>query len=129
MTNDKLNQHHSDLIGDILKKHTEEGGMTNLKGFGKPLSPEYFSGDTFQHFQKIANDAGYKPYWLKLQHEISIELQSIVNLLQSDPTADMNNRLNRVNEKVVEHNKCCPPPMLKGRILIDKLENSLLQWK
>jgi hypothetical protein len=129
MTNEKQNQRYNDLIGDILKQHTEEGGMANLKGFGKPLSEDYFSGDTFQHFQKIAKDAGYKPYWLKLQHEISIELQSISNLLQSDPTTDMTNRIDRLNEKVGEHNKSCPPPLLKGRISIDKLENSLMQWK
>ena len=55
--------------------------MDNLKGAGKPLSKEYFSGDTFQHFQRIAEDAGYKPHWLKLRHEIRDDIFSIIDVL------------------------------------------------
>ena len=129
MTDDRLNPSYNDLIGDIMRKHTEEGGMDNLKGQGKPISQEYFSGDTFQHFQRIAKDAGYKPHWLKLQHEISIELQGIAKLVQADPACDMTTRIDKVNEKIAEHNKSCPAPMLKGSVTFTNLEASLERWK
>ncbi len=84
MSEDKLNPPYNDLIGDILKEYTKKGGMDNLAGHGKPLPQEYFSGDTFQHFQRIAKDAGYKPHWLKLQHEIRDEVIAIAAIQKAD---------------------------------------------
>ena len=88
MSNDKLNPPYNDLMGDILKKHAQDGGMDNLKGQGKPLSKEYFSGDTFQHFQKLAKDAGFKPHWLKLQHEIRDEISALAKSTSTNPTTE-----------------------------------------
>lgn len=118
---------YNDLIGDILKSHTKDGGMENLKGQGKPLPKEYFSGDTFQHFQKIAKDAGYRPHWLKLQHEIKDELHHITDMkTQGLEIAKM---IEAVNEKISEHNKHCPPPMLKGKVSMDSVDRAKELWK
>src|SRR5690606_6532842 len=94
---------YNDLIGDMLKKKSDEGGMENLKGFGKPLPKEYFSGDTYQHFQRIAKDAGYKPHWLKLQHEIRDMVYEIDRARMSGERADLEERIGKVNEKIAEH--------------------------
>lgn len=119
---------YNDLIGDMLKKRENENGMENLKGFGKPLSKEYFSGDTFQHFQKIAKDAGYKPHWLKLQHEISGMINELAALSSSGEQGALQKRVNEINEKIAEHNRHCPPPMLKGRISLDSLDRAKEIW-
>lgn len=119
---------YNDLIGDMLKGREKEGGMENLKGFGKPLPKEYFSGDTFQHFQRIAKDAGYKPHWLKLQHEISGMIHEIATQASNSKQADLQKRLEVVNEKIAEHNRHCPPPMLKGRISLDSLDKAKEIW-
>ncbi|WP_252502552.1 DnaJ family domain-containing protein [Sporosarcina sp. Marseille-Q4943] len=120
---------NNDLIGDMLKKSEDEGGMKNLKGFGKPLPKEYFSGDTFQHFQRIAKDAGYKPHWLKLQHEISGMIDEISTISSDGEKGDLQRRVDKVNEKIAEHNRHCPPPMLKGRISLDSLEKAREVWR
>ncbi|MCM3743703.1 DUF1992 domain-containing protein [Sporosarcina luteola] len=120
---------YNDLIGDMLKKRGSEDGMENLKGFGKPLPKEYFSGDTFQHFQRIAKDAGYKPHWLKLQHEIRGMINEISSLLANGEQANLQKRVDEVNQKIAEHNRHCPPPMLKGRISLDSLDRAREIWK
>lgn len=119
---------YNDLIGDILKNHAKDGGMDNLKGQGKPLSKEYFSGDTYQHFQRIAKDAGFKPHWLKLQHEIRDLLNKIAGQKSQSTTTDLQSRIDDVNKKISEHNKHCPPPMLKGRVSIESVEHSKELW-
>ncbi|WP_262173604.1 DnaJ family domain-containing protein [Saccharococcus sp. Marseille-Q5394] len=119
---------YNDLIGDMLKKRESEDGMENLKGFGKPLPSEYFSGDTFQHFQRIAKDAGYKPHWLKLQHEISGMIGVISTLSSNGEQDNLQKRVDEVNEKIAEHNRHCPPPMLKGRISLDSLDRAKEIW-
>lgn len=119
---------YNDLIGDMLKKRENEDGMENLKGFGKPLPKEYFTGDTFQHFQRIANDAGYKPLWLKLQHEISDLIHEISKLASNGEQENLQNRVDEVNQKIAEHNRHCPPPMLKGRISLDFLDRAKEIW-
>ncbi|MCG7344521.1 DUF1992 domain-containing protein [Sporosarcina sp. ACRSL] len=120
---------YNDLIGDMLKDREKEGGsMENLKGFGKPLPKDYFSGDTFQHFQRIAKDAGYKPHWLKLQHEISGMIHDIDSLMSSVEQSELQKRVDEVNEKIAEHNRHCPPPMLKGRISLDSIEKAKGIW-
>lgn len=120
---------YNDLIGDILKSYSKEGGMENLKGQGKPLPKEYFSGDTFQHFQKIANDAGYKPHWLKLQHEIRDQLHIISSIKAQGQSSELTDLMNAVNEKINEHNKDCPPPMFKGRVTLDSVDRAINLWK
>lgn len=119
---------YNDLIGDMLKGREKESGMENLKGFGKPLPKEYFSGDTFQHFQRIAKDAGYKPHWLKLQHEISGMIDEISTLSSNGEQDNLQKRVDEVNEKIAEHNRHCPPPMLKGRISLDSLDRAKEIW-
>lgn len=129
MSNDKLNPPYNDLIGDILKEYTKKGGMDNLAGHGKPLSQEYFSGDTFQHFQRIAKDAGYKPHWLNLQHEIRDELIAITAIQRADAAAELELRIEKANEKIAEHNKSCPPPMQKGSVSLSNIEAAIDRWK
>ena len=117
MDKDKLNPpQYNDLIGDILKKHTAEGGMDNLKGTGKPLPKEYFSGDTFQHFQRIAQDAGYKPHWLKLRHEIRDNLLSVIDVFTLRSDSEIDELIMKINEKINEYNKACPPPLQRGQV-------------
>lgn len=118
---------YNDLIGDILKKHTDDGGMDNLEGAGKPLSKEYFSGDTFQHFQRVAKDAGYKPYWIKLQHEIRNEIIAIIDSERMTKGKQLR-RIEQINEKIVEYNKSCPPPLQKGLVSLDNIEFAIDRW-
>ena len=129
MSNEKPKQQYNDLIGDILKEYSKDGGMDNLKGQGKPLPKEYFSGDTFQHFQRIANDAGYKPHWLKLQHEIRDEILAINDLKSKKSASELQFRLGKVNEKIFEFNKSCPPPLQKGSVSLANIEAALARWQ
>ncbi|MBO0586292.1 DUF1992 domain-containing protein [Sporosarcina sp. E16_8] len=129
MSDDKLNPPYNDLIGDILKEYTKKGGMDNLAGQGKPLSQEYFSGDTFQHFQLIAKDAGYKPHWLKLQNEIRDEVLAIAAIRRADSTAELELRIDKLSGKIIEYNKSCPPPMQKGPVSLSNIEAAIDRWK
>lgn len=129
MSENKLNPPYNDLIGDILKEYTKSGGMDNLEGHGKPLSQEYFSGDTFQHFQRIAKDAGYKPHWLNLQHTIRDEVILIADIQASDNATDLELRLSKLNKKIVEYNKSCPPPLQKGSVALSTIQCAIDRWK
>jgi hypothetical protein len=129
MNKDKLNPpQYNDLIGDILKKHTADGGMDNLKGIGKPLSKEYFSGDTFQHFQRIAKDAGYKPHWLNLRHEIRDDLMALKDVLSLRYESEINKIIIEINEKISEYNKACPPPLQKGQVSQQTILAAIEHW-
>ena len=122
------NQPRNDLMGDILRSYEKTGGMDNLKGQGKPLSEEYLTGDVFQHFQKIAKDAGFKPHWLKLQHEIREEIQDISNKKKNGLTEGLQFRVTKVNEKIIAYNKACPPPLQKGQIRLETIDNIVGHW-
>ncbi|MBD7908467.1 DnaJ family domain-containing protein [Sporosarcina gallistercoris] len=111
-------QPYNDLMGDILKKHREEGGMDNLKGRGKPLSREYFSGDTLQHFQRIAKEAGYKPHWIELQDEIREDVRLLAEYLSAGIVVDMDEHFGDINLKLAKYNRACPRPMQKGPITL-----------
>ncbi|WP_172370964.1 DnaJ family domain-containing protein [Sporosarcina jiandibaonis] len=129
MKNEKLNPpQYNDLIGDILKKHTADGGMDNLKGAGKPLSKEYFSGDTFQHFQRIAQDAGYKPHWLKLRHEIRDAILSMIDVIAIRSDSELNELIIKINEKINDYNKACPPPLQKGQVSLQTIKAAAEHW-
>lgn len=130
MNEDKLNPPiYNDLIGDMLKNDPKEGRIDHLKGAGKPLATEYLSGDTFQHFQRIANEAGYKPHWLKLQHEIRDELTILVELKNSIQQKEVEDRIKKINKKIVEHNSSCPPPLLKGEVSMNTFKTAIERWK
>jgi len=129
MSDDKINPPYNDLIGDILNEYTKKGGMDNLAGHGKPLSPEYFSGDTFQHFQRIAKDAGYKPHWLKLQHEIRDEVNAIAAIQRTDHEIDLELQIEKLNRKIVEYNTACPPPMQRGLVSLGNIGAAIDRWK
>lgn len=130
MNEDKLNPPpYNDLIGDMLKNDPKEGRIDHLKGAGKPLSKEYLSGDTFQHFQRIAKEAGYKPRWLKLQHEIRDELTLLVERKSSLEQREIEAKIAQINEAILEHNKSCPPPLLKGKVSIDTINTAVERWK
>lgn len=118
----------NDLMGDILRNYEKSGGMDRIKGMGQPISDEYFSGDIFQHFQKIAKDAGYKPHWLKLQHEIRDELQDIASTYTHGLKEGLHFRITKVNEKIMAYNKSCPPPMQKSTVRLDSVENAVSRW-
>lgn len=116
---------YNDLMGDIIKKHAEEGGMDNLAGKGKPLSQDYFSGDTLQHFQRIAKDAGYKPHWLNLQQEIREDVLFLADRYEADITVDLEERLEEINKKISKYNRSCPRPMQKGPVSLETIKNVL----
>lgn len=128
MDKDNFNKPSNDLIGDILRNYEKTGGMDNLKGQGKPLPEEYFSGDIFQHFQKIAKDAGFKPHWLKLQHAIRDELKDIAEKYTNGQKDGLHFRVTKVNEKIIEYNKSCPPPMQKGVVRLETIDVSSQMW-
>ena len=125
MKENNFQEPYNDLMGDIIKKHAEEGGMDNLPGKGKPLSQDYFSGDTFQHFQRIAKDAGYKPHWLNLQQEIREDVHLLADFYEANITVDLKERLEQINEKVYKYNRLCPRPMQKGPVSLDTIKNVL----
>ena len=129
MDNDNFNKPTNDLMGDILRNYEKTGGMDNLKGQGKPLPEDYFSGDVFQHFQKQAKDAGFKPYWLKLQHEIRDELKSIAEKYANGEREGLQFRVTKVNENITKYNKSCPPPMQKSAVRLESVEAASLKWK
>jgi Domain of unknown function (DUF1992) len=129
MKDDHFIPPYNDLMGDILKKHTAEGGMDNLKGLGKPLSQDYFSGDTFQHFQRIAKEAGYKPQWLKLQHDIRDEVIAIADIHSADSAIDLASRLDQLNGKIFAYNQSCPSPMQKGSVSLTTIQSAIDRWK
>ena len=52
-----MDNQYNALIGDMLKTNNYEY-EEYLPGKGKPLPKDYIKKDTFQHFQKIAKDAG-----------------------------------------------------------------------
>ncbi|WP_033542996.1 DnaJ family domain-containing protein [Planococcus sp. CAU13] len=112
----------NDLIGDILREYEKTGGMDNLPGAGKPLPAEYFSGDLFQHFQKIANEAGYKPHWLKLQHEIRDQIRETLKKMAAGKKKDLPLRISLINQKIYEFNKSCPAPLQKGSVTLENIE-------
>lgn len=128
MDEEFFNKPLNDLIGDILRDYEKTGGMDNLKGQGKPIAEAYFSGDIFQHFQKIAKDAGFKPHWLKLQQEIRDELKDIAEKKKKGQKNDLNFRVTKVNEKIIDYNKSCPPPMQKGQVRLDTIEAAIERW-
>lgn len=128
MDKDNFNKPSNDLIGDILRNYEKTGGMDNLKGQGKPLPDDYFSGDIFQHFQKIAKDAGFKPHWLKLQHAIRDELKEIAEKYKNGQKDGLQFRVTKVNEKIIEYNKSCPPPMQKGVVRLETIDVSSQMW-
>lgn len=128
MENESFHKPSHDLIGDILKEYAKAGGMDNLEGAGKPISEEYFSGDIFQHFQKIAKDAGYKPHWLKLQHEIKDELQAVAQRYAAGEKEGLQFRVTKVNEKIIQYNKACPPPMQKGMVKLETIDSAVTRW-
>ncbi len=130
MDDDKLNSpHYRDFIGDMLKSNLNNGEIKNLKGAGEPLSEEYLSGDTFQHFQRIAKEAGYKPYWIKLQHEIYDDIMEIANLKLINPSINQENKMISVNKKILEYDKSCPYPLQKGRISYENIDSAIVRWK
>lgn len=118
----------NDLIGDILKEYSKTGGMDNLPGAGKPLPPDYFSGDTFQHFQRLANQAGYKPYWLELQHKIRDEIHNTIALHKAGKKNEVQLNIALINEKIHKFNQSCPPPLQKGSVSLQNLESANERW-
>ena len=123
MKENNFQEPYNDLMGDIIKNHGKDGGMDNLPGKGKPLSPDYFSGDTFQHFQRIAKDAGYKPQWLNLQQEIREDVYMLADFHKAHVAVDIEERLEKINLKVSKYNRLCPSPMQKGPVSIDTIKN------
>lgn len=110
-----MDNQYNDLIGDILKR---TGEKENVKGKGKPLSKDYLQMDTFQHFQKIAKDAGHLPAWLKLQKEIFTFIHS----------CETEKEVELINVKIKEHNLICPPPLQKNLISLENIERAKKNW-
>ncbi|TCJ02316.1 DnaJ family domain-containing protein [Cytobacillus praedii] len=112
-----MSREYNDLIGEILERAGEKDNFNN-KGKGKPLSKEYLQMDTFQHFQKIAKDAGYLPQWVKLQKEIS-------QLVQSCKTKS---EVEEINKKIKKYNKICPHQLQKAFISLENIEKYKKIW-
>ncbi|WP_249871130.1 DnaJ family domain-containing protein [Oceanobacillus saliphilus] len=112
-----MDQKYNDLIGDILDASGEKDNF-NLKGKGKPLPKGYLERDVFQNFQKIAKDAGYLPYWLKLQKEIS----ALVHNAKTEKDIKM------INKKIKEYNVACPSSMQKSPVDIEELAKAKEIW-
>ncbi|MCM3740093.1 DUF1992 domain-containing protein [Oceanobacillus luteolus] len=112
-----MEKKYNDLIGEILEASGEKDNF-NYEGKGKPLSKDYLKMDTFQHFQKIAKDAGYLPPWLELQKEISQLVHS----------CETEKHVKAINKKINKYNKSCPPSMQKNLISLDELDAAKNIW-
>lgn len=108
---------YNDLIGEILERSGQKDNF-DVKGKGKPLPKDYLQMDTFQHFQKIAKDAGYLPPWLKLQKEIS----RMVHACETEK------EVKEINKKIKQHNKLCPLPLQKGLVSFENLDKAKEIW-
>ncbi|NPC91844.1 DUF1992 domain-containing protein [Bacillus sp. WMMC1349] len=107
---------YRDPIGDILKQSDQS---KDLPGKGKPLPEEFFSGDTYQHFQKIARNAGYLPEWIKLQKKISDALNNLKSFKQ----------LEEINVQIRKYNKICPAPFQKIMITEENYHIQKERWE
>lgn len=112
-----MDEKYNDLIGDMLKGNNYEYEK-DLLGKGKPLPKEYTQKDTFQHFQKIAKEAGYLPPWLKLQKEVGVLLQN----------AKTEKDVEKINGKIRDHNRICPTQMQKNLVSLANLEVARKRW-
>ncbi len=112
-----VDKKYNDLIGDILEAAGEKDNF-DLKGAGKPLPKGYVERDVFQNFQQIAKDAGYLPYWLKLQKEIATMVHA----------AKTEKDIKKINKKIKEYNTACPSSMQKLPVELDKLEDAKTIW-
>lgn len=112
-----MDRKHNDLIGDILQDSGEKD-RKDLKGMGKPFPKDYVKRDVFQNFQKIAKDAGYLPYWLQLQKEISELVQS----------ATTEKQVKKINKRIKEYNSACPPSMQRAYISLEELDKAKSIW-
>ncbi|WP_067730824.1 DnaJ family domain-containing protein [Oceanobacillus damuensis] len=112
-----MDKEYNDLIGDILEASGEKDNVP-LKGKGKPLPKGYVERDVFQNFQKIAKDAGYLPYWLKLQKEIS----ALVYKARTEKD------IKKINLKIKEYNGVCPSSMQKLPVDFYELEKAKEIW-
>ncbi|MBD3109629.1 DUF1992 domain-containing protein [Bacillus sp. AGMB 02131] len=110
-----MDRQYNDLIGDIL---AGAGEKADSKKKGNPISKEYLQMDTYQHFQKIAKDAGFLPPWLKLQKEIA----ELVHLCTTPQEID------NINEKIRKHNKICPTQMQRGLVSFERLGEAKKYW-
>lgn len=112
-----MDRKYNDLIGDILEAAGEKDNF-NGKGKGKPLSKEYLEMDIYQHFQKIAKDAGFIPPWLKLQKEIA----QLVHSCETEKEVAV------INEKIKKHNTICPSQLQKNLITLNEIEQAKKIW-
>ncbi|GEN85917.1 DnaJ family domain-containing protein [Oceanobacillus sojae] len=112
-----MDRKYNDLIGDMIKEN-DYSYEKNLPGKGKPLSKDYIQKDTFQHFQKIAKDAGYLPPWLKLQKEIGLLVQD----------AQTEGDIKKINKQIKKHNRICPAPLQKKFVSLANLEAAKKEW-
>jgi len=112
-----MDKPYNDLIGDMLKKDNYNYEK-DLPGKGKPLPKGYTQKDTFQHFQKIAKDAGYLPPWLQLQKEIGELLEK----------ANKEKDIEEINKKIREHNRICPSQMQKNLVRLSNLADAKRKW-
>lgn len=129
MTMTNHDKRHNDLIGDILNRSETKGKIDHLEGAGKPLSKTYLSEDTFQHFQRIAKDAGYKPDWLRRQHEIRDKLIKLASEAEKLDDKALNQFVKEINRDIVKYNKSCPPPFLKGKVKAETVLEAYKIWQ
>ena len=109
-----MDRKYNDFIGDALANSDQ----TDLPGKGKPLSKDYLQGDTFQHFQKIAKDAGFLPQWLKLQKDIAQQLENVKTEVD----------IREINEKIQKYNRLCPVSMQRHPVTLKNLAQAKKRW-
>ncbi len=112
-----MDDKYNDLIGDILKRSGLKDNYQD-KGKGEPLPREYMQMDTFQHFQKIAREAGFLPPWLELQKEIS----KLVNGCKTNQDVEI------INKKIKKYNLICPTKMQRMLISLEEIERAKKVW-
>lgn len=107
-----MEKKYNDFIGDILDAAKEKNKQ--FEGSGKPLSKDSLKMDTYEHFLKIAKDAGYLPSWIKLKKEIS----ELMHTCQTEKDVQT------INKKISKYNKICPNSMQRNPISLEKLERA-----
>lgn len=106
------------LVNDAIEDFAKRGGFDDLAGMGKPL--EVLEGDVLSSVLKNAN---YLPPWVELRKEIATEMKLLIERMNHDTPADVETKIELLNEKIKNYNKKVPNPVLqKGFVSEQTLE-------
>lgn len=114
-------------LEQVMDEHQRMGGFDHLEGKGQPLAGlqdgDHFSGT----MQRILKDAGAKPKWIALQHEVYAALKQAVR--NRELGMEHHTDWEDIQRKVRAYNAACPHARFqKPMVTPDALDNHLERW-